>query len=146
MSLVKYVKAPVPNTDSSGKTALPSTEKVFVIPDKLDLCHLENELSGDELRQVKALLSRYSHVFAKHDLDLSHTDVTCHHINLTDITPFKEPHRLLPPAMYEEVRNHIKQMLDLGAIRESHSLFASPVVLVRKSDGSLQGRLFLTQD
>ncbi len=102
VSLVEYVKSPVPNTDSSSKTTLPSSEKVFDIPDKLDLSHLKTELSGDELRQVKVLLSRYSHVFAKHYLDLGLTDVTRHHINLTDSTSFKEPYRRIPPDMYEE--------------------------------------------
>ena len=40
--------------------------------------------------------------------------------------------------MYEEVRQHLKDMLDCGAIRESDSPYSSNVVLVRKKDGSLR--------
>ena len=32
--------------------------------------------------------------------------------------------------MYDDVRAHIQEMLDIGAIRKSHSLWASAVVLV----------------
>ena len=39
--------------------------------------------------------------------------------------------------MYDEVRNHIQEMLDVGAIVPSESPWASAVVLVRKKDGGL---------
>ena len=40
--------------------------------------------------------------------------------------------------MFEEVRQHIKEMLDAGAIRESQSPSSSNIVLVRKKDMSLR--------
>ena len=40
--------------------------------------------------------------------------------------------------MYDDVRAHIQEMLDIGAIRKSHSLWVSAVVLVRKKDGGLR--------
>ena len=40
--------------------------------------------------------------------------------------------------MYEEVKAHIQEMLDVGAIRPSNSPWASAVVLVWKKDGKLQ--------
>ena len=39
--------------------------------------------------------------------------------------------------MYEEVKVHIQEMLDVGAIRHSNSPWASAVVLVQKKDGKL---------
>ena len=39
--------------------------------------------------------------------------------------------------MYEEVKVHIQEMLDVGAIRPSNSPWASAVVLVWKKDGKL---------
>ena len=40
--------------------------------------------------------------------------------------------------MYEEVRNHLQQILEAGIVRRSHSTFASNIVLVRKKHKSLR--------
>ena len=40
--------------------------------------------------------------------------------------------------MYEEVREHLKEILEIGAIQPSHSLWASLVIVVCKKDGKLQ--------
>ena len=40
--------------------------------------------------------------------------------------------------MYKEVKVHIQEMLDVGAIRPPNSPWASAVVLVWKKDGKLQ--------
>ena len=39
--------------------------------------------------------------------------------------------------MYDDVKAHIQEMLDVGAIRPSNSPWASAVVLVQKKDGKL---------
>ena len=60
-----------------------------------------------------------------------------HIIKVTDDTPFKEQFRQIPPPMVEEVRNHLKEMLESGAIRPSQSAWFNTVVLVWKKDGGL---------
>ena len=40
--------------------------------------------------------------------------------------------------MYDEVKVHIQEMLDVGAIRPSNSPWASAAILVHKKDGKLQ--------
>ena len=40
--------------------------------------------------------------------------------------------------MVDEVRNHLREMLESGAIRPSQSAWCNAIVLVRKKDGSLQ--------
>ena len=52
--------------------------------------------------------------------------------------PFKEHYQCIPPQMYDDVRAHIQEMLDIGTIRKSHSPWASAVVLVWKKDGVLR--------
>jgi hypothetical protein len=36
----------------------------------------------------------------------------------------------------EEIEKIIRELLDSGVIRPSHSLFSSPILLVRKADGT----------
>ena len=71
-------------------------------------------------------------------MDMGRTNLVKHHIKLTDPVPFKEAYRRIPPQMYDEVKAHIQEMLDLGAIRPSNSPWASAIVLVRKKDGRLR--------
>ena len=54
-------------------------------------------------------------------MDMGTTKLVKHHINLTDDTPFKQRYRRIPPHLYDEVRAHLKEMLELGAIRKSQS-------------------------
>ena len=84
------------------------------------------------------MLKRNAKVFSKDDMDMGRTNLVKHHIKLTDPVPFKEAYRRIPPQMYDEVKAHIQEMLDLGAIRPSNSPWASAIVLVRKKDGRLR--------
>ena len=95
-------------------------------------------LTSEQVNLVEKLILKWKDVFSLHDLDLGKTSLTKHHINLSDPTPFKERHRRIPPAMVQSVREHLKEMLDLGVIRPSNSPFASNVVLVKKKDGTLR--------
>ena len=102
------------------------------------------DLSGikdwpEKLQQdAKEMLKRNAKVFSKDDMDMGRTNLVKHHIKLTDPAPFKEAYRRIPPQMYDEVKAHIQEMLDLGAIRPSNSPWASAIVLVRKKDGRLR--------
>ena len=43
----------------------------------------------------------------------------------------------MPPALMQEVQEHLREMLATGVIRPSSSPFSSNVVIVRKTDGSI---------
>lgn len=95
-------------------------------------------LTDSQVKEVQETLQQWTDVFAQHDLDIGCTDRVKHHIRLTDDQPFKERSRRIPPAMIEEVRQHLQEMLDLGVIQKSESPYASNVVLVRKKSGELR--------
>ena len=61
-----------------------------------------------------------------------------HKIKLDNYTPFKERYQCTPPNLFDEVKNHPQEMIEIDAIRKSNSPWASAVVLVRKKDSSLR--------
>ena len=69
---------------------------------------------------------------------MGHTSIVKHKIRLDNYTPFKERYCRIPPNLFDEARNHLKEMIEVGAIQKLNSPWASAVVLVRKRDGSLQ--------
>ena len=122
------------NTESSESDFCKKTKRPL---QDLDIQISEN-LTTSQVRQVQEFLSNWTHLFSDGPTDIGKTDLLKHKIKLTDDTPFKEPYRRIPPGMYEEVRQHVKEMLDVGAIQPSHSPFSSNIVLVRKKDGTLR--------
>ena len=107
--------------------------------EQLDLTGLD-EWPKDLQEEAKNMLRRNASIFSKHDLDMGRTNLVKHNIILTDPIPFKEKekYRTIPPQMFSEVKAHLKEMLDLGAIKHSSSPWASAIVLVRKKDGKLR--------
>ena len=127
-----------PQNLNSENTENPSVEDDGSwILNLIDLSGLENW--PEKLQhEAKEMLKRNAKIFSKDDMDMGRTNLVKHHIKLTDPVPFKEAYRRIPPQMYDEVKAHIQEMLDLGAIRPSNSPWASAIVLVRKKDGRLR--------
>ena len=101
--------------------------------------NLQSTESWNEQQQQSArvLTKEYQHLFALTLNELGKTSLVQHDIKLDDETPFKERYQRIPPHQYEEIKKHLQEMLDIGAIQQSTSPWASPVVLVHKKDGSL---------
>ena len=115
----------------------PTPERLNELFEKLNLKGIE-EWSQAEQAEAHELMTEFQHLFALSDLELGCTSLVKHKINVDNPIPFKERYWRIPPQEFEEVRNHLKEMLKVGAIRKSVSPWASPVVLVRKKDGSLR--------
>ena len=97
-----------------------------------------NSWTGEQQQSARHLLVDSADVFAKTDLKLGKCNIIKHAIKITDPQPFKECYRRIPPHLYEEVKAHLQEMVEVGAIRKSFSPWASAVVLVRKKDGGLR--------
>ena len=69
---------------------------------------------------------------------LGQTSVVKHGIDTGDFPPIKQAPRRLPIAKREIVEKEIKKMLEHDVIQESSSPWASPIVLVKKKDGSVR--------
>ena len=124
----------VKSTNSLPELTQERRDKLF---SKLDLTGYD-EWTPEQRKATDDLIERYHHIFAVEDLELGHTDLVKHEIKLTDYVPFKERYCRIPPHQYEEVRKHLDEMLQIGAIRRSNSPWASAIVLVSKKDGALR--------
>ncbi|POS82770.1 hypothetical protein EPUL_005785, partial [Erysiphe pulchra] len=94
------------------------------------------DLSPEQLGEVKKLLTEYQDVF---DIGAGHrgrTDIVQHRIDTGDAKPIRQIPRRLPLAKREEADLIIKEMESDGIIEPSKSPWVSPVVLVKKKDGS----------
>ena len=96
----------------------------------------KGNLDEAQQNQLKTLLVEFKDVFSKNDGDLGRTALTKHKIDVGNSTPIRQPIRVPPLARREEAANAIRAMEEQGVIEPPHSPWASPVVLVRKKDGS----------
>ena len=94
---------------------------------------LGTELGDSQSRQLQALMENYAEVFS--DVP-GRTSKIEHRIDLVDEEPVRLKPYPLPYALRQELKEEIKEMLDMGVIRKSSSPYASPVVIVKKKDGS----------
>ena len=66
------------------------------------------------------------------------TDLVTHSIETGDHVPTRQPLRRMPFSLRGKANEMVQEMLDQHIIEPSKSPWASPVVLVRKKDGSLR--------
>ena len=94
-------------------------------------------LSPLQQQQLNELFKEFQDVFSQGDDDLGNTPPLEHGIE-THGPPLRQPYRRQNPAVHGEEMTHMQQMLSSNVIRPSNSPWASPVVMVRKKDGSLR--------
>ena len=99
------------------QSTLTEAERLVLLLDKLDLSGLE---AWPTVQAEKAcgLLWEYHDIFSLEKHDMVHTKATKHKIVLKDpdTPPFKEWFYRIPPPQLDEVREHLKLMLDSGVV------------------------------
>ena len=100
------------------------------------VCKVDPTLSEPEKNELFSLLLEYSDVFADHEKDVGHTTSVTHKINTGESPPIRQPMRRITPSKKEETRKLIQEMKDGGIIRPSSSPWSSPVILVKKKNGT----------
>ncbi|GBN71653.1 Retrovirus-related Pol polyprotein from transposon 297 [Araneus ventricosus] len=108
----------------SGAQHLPSTLENFEI------------LNEEQLTVVRKLLNEFQNLVSTCDADVGRCNMTQQRINTGDHPSIKQYPRRLPLARKEEADHLVKEMVDNGIIEESSGPWASPIVLVKKKDGS----------
>ncbi|KAL7886004.1 hypothetical protein AOLI_G00062990 [Acnodon oligacanthus] len=93
-------------------------------------------LDPEQQQQLETLLLKYSDVFSAHEHDYGHTDRVRHAIRTGSAQAIRQRAYHTSHHMRAELGRQVQQLLDGDIIEESCSLWSSPVVLVKKKDGS----------
>ena len=128
-----------PNRNPPKKLTIEERQKLL-----LELLRKEGRL--DKLKEwppelalkFQRMLMEHHNIFSLEQNEIGCTDTAEHVIELLDTEPFEERFRWIAPPLVEEVREHIQEMLDGGAIHPSQSPWCNAVVLMRKMDGGLR--------
>ena len=92
-------------------------------------------LTPDQRKELEDLVHEFKDVFTDQP---GSTCLAEHKIELTTDDPLRQKPYPLPFATRELVKEEIKKMLEADIIERSDSPYASPVVLVKKPDGSIR--------
>ena len=82
-------------------------------------------------------LSEYHDVFSLDEDERGEADMIEFEINTGDEIPRKQAARRIPYGARQKVAEQLERMQKIGMIKPSKSPWSSPVVLVRKRDGTL---------
>ena len=107
-----------PPIDPKVPELTPEREKLLF--SKIDLTGVQ---SWDPalIEEARQLFCEFAHIFALESTDMGHISMVKHKIRLDNYTPFKERYRRIPPHLFDEVKNHLKEMIEVGAICKSSS-------------------------
>ena len=122
---VKQIRSDSNSGDQGRRTRLMELISVPDLPDpdKASLCEF---------------LMDHNDVFALDETDRGETDLIQLEIETGEAPPIKQSFRRMPYAAREEVANQLHRMRKLNVVQPSKSPWASPVVLVKKKDGSFR--------
>lgn len=96
------------------------------------------ELPEEQRHKVWSLLNNCQSVFSTGDKDVGTASVTAHKIVLYDDTPVYQRPRRFPEPITEEIERQCRELCELDIIEPSSSPWSSPVVPIRKKDGSIR--------
>ena len=123
----------VPTTAGPASSGGPAPLK---LPDHLERMVPKLRLNESQCTAVRGVLAQYADVFMSPDGTLGKTSVAEHRIDLTDNRPFRQRLRRAAQAHQEVIDQEVQKMLDLDIIEPCDSPWASPVVMVKKKDGT----------
>lgn len=94
---------------------------------------VNEELDGEKKHELRLVLNSYSDIFT--DIPGT-TDIVEHEIVLTSNQPVRSKPYPVPYALQQDIKKEVEIMLRMGIIEPCNSSYASPVVIVKKPDGS----------
>ena len=96
----------------------------------------KSDLTENQKQKLRALIAQNRSVFATKLSELGSTNVYKHRFETKDETPVRSRHYRMSQEMKQLVESEIEQMLEHNIIEPSTTEWNSPIVMVRKKDGS----------
>ena len=112
-------------------------EELSSFEDKLDKVDF-TQLNESQKLVAKRMFIEERDVFAKDDNDIGSEPELKMEINTHDNVPVQKTYNSIPRPLYEEVKNHIQDLINRGYVVRSKSSWSSPVVIVRKKSGDMR--------
>ena len=140
MALTKVEIPEKSDKDGKARDRIKSVTKHYsTLPEHLR-CMLprSDSLTAVQAKDLVSLVNQYTDVFVGPDGKVGYTDLTTHVIDTGNELPCKQPPRRTGFAEKQVIEDTIADLLATGKIRPSSSAWASPIVLVRKKDGSMR--------
>ena len=100
-----------------------------LLPDSPDVGQADTD-------RLRTLLNEFSDIISVDASDLGQTTLVQHEINTGDATPIRQPPRRLPFHQRRDVQELVSDMLERGVVELSNGPWSSPIVLVKKKDGT----------
>lgn len=95
-------------------------------------------LSAEQRPIVKQMLKVECHSFLRSNNDIGCIDRLQMNISLKDPEPVKRTYMAVPRPLDQEMKGYLHDLTAQGWVRKSNSSYSSPVVCVRKKDGTLR--------
>ncbi|MCP4486383.1 MAG: hypothetical protein GY820_03550, partial [Gammaproteobacteria bacterium] len=103
----------------------------------LEILPFGSAVTHTEREAVQKVVSDFNDVFAVEERELGDCNLVEVEIDTGDAVPIAQPLRRTPITIRDKIDDEIQAMLDMGIIQDSMSDWASPIVAVTKSDGSI---------
>ena len=119
----------IPINSATTQQMLPETVK----PDSLTPPKYQLNLTIQQ--QLDKLLGTFKDQFAKDETTIGTTPLTQMSINTGDLDPVSQKPYPVAIKHYNWVKEEIDKLLEVGVIRNSHSSWSAPIIVVPKGDG-----------
>lgn len=94
------------------------------------------DILSEERQQVEHLLGNYAYLFSHTESTMGRTRLVEHEIDTEASRPVRQNPYRSSTFEHNTISEQVARMLQEGVIRESSRFRSSPVILVRKRDGS----------
>ena len=97
-----------------------------------------DHLHGEDKEALDLIVNEFSDVFSATKMDLGCSNVVKHKIDSGNAEPIAMTPRRIPMALEDKVECLLDDLLAQNIIRESHSPWCAPIVVVAKKNGDIR--------